>query len=50
MDVVAEGVETDEQPVSTGVARITFKVLSGRPLPVAAWQQIAEHLPSREFG
>ncbi len=52
MDVVAEGVETDEQLALLRELGCDYiqGFYSGRPLPVAAWQQIAEHLPSREFG
>ena len=52
MDVVAEGVETLEQLALLRELGCDYiqGYYSGRPLPVAAWQQIAEQLESREFG
>ena len=52
MRVVAEGVETSEQLSLLRELGCDYiqGYYSGRPLPVAAWLQIAERLPSEQFG
>ena len=52
MKVVAEGVETSEQLSLLRELGCDYiqGYYSGRPLPVAAWLQIAERLPSEQFG